>query len=198
MDLSGAAVLVAGGAGQIGQAVVTALLERGTRVAVTDRLEQAQTVFADRDIRYHPGDAAEEMDCVRVVGKIIETLGSVDALINCAGVIHNEPLINLLKTDDRRHRPSSWDAVIRANLTSTFVLGSREWPSQMASTRTPGVIVKSFFLRSHRPVIRDKAPIRLPKPVSRRSRLPGRRNWACSASASSPLPPASSMLRRHT
>jgi nucleoside-diphosphate-sugar epimerase len=42
MDLSGAAVLVAGGAGQIGRALVTALRQRGARVAVTDRLEQAQ------------------------------------------------------------------------------------------------------------------------------------------------------------
>ena len=140
MEFSGAAVLVAGGAGQIGRAVVTALVERGTRVAVTDRLEQAQTIFADGDILYHVGDAADEADCVRVVRKTVETLGSIDALVNCAGVIHNEPLINLLKTDDRRHRLSSWDAVIRANLTSTFVLGSVV-AEQMASTRTPGVIV---------------------------------------------------------
>jgi 3-oxoacyl-[acyl-carrier protein] reductase len=140
MELSGAAVLVAGGAGQIGRALVTALLERGTRVAVTDRLEQAETVFAGSGIPYHPGDAADEADCVRVVRKIVETLGSIDALINCAGIIHNEPLINMLKTGDRRHRVSSWDAVIRANLTSAFVLGSVV-AEQMASTRTPGVIV---------------------------------------------------------
>jgi 3-oxoacyl-[acyl-carrier protein] reductase len=140
MDLSGAAVLVGGGAGQIGRALVTALLARGSHVAVTDRLEQAQTIFADNDILYHPGDAADEADCIRVVRRTVESLGAVDALVNCAGVIHNEPLINLLKAGERRHRLSTWDAVIRANLTSTFVLGSVV-AEQMASTRTPGVIV---------------------------------------------------------
>jgi 3-oxoacyl-[acyl-carrier protein] reductase len=140
MELSGAAVLVAGGAGQIGREVVSALLKRGARVAVTDLLEQAQTIFAGADVLYEPADAADEADCMRVVGKIVDALGSIDALINCAGAIHNEPLVNLLKSGDRRHRLASWDAVIRANLTSAFVLGSVV-AEQMASTRTPGVIV---------------------------------------------------------
>jgi 3-oxoacyl-[acyl-carrier protein] reductase len=140
MNLSGAAVLVAGGAGQIGRSVVTALLDRGARVAVTDRLEQALTVFSGENVPYHVGDAADETDCVNVVRDVVEALGSIDALINCAGLIHNEPLINLLKSNDRRHGLTSWNAVIRANLTATFVLGSVV-AEQMAATRTAGVIV---------------------------------------------------------
>jgi 3-oxoacyl-[acyl-carrier protein] reductase len=77
---------------------------------------------------------------VQAVRKTVDALGTVDALVNCTGLIHNEALVNLLKSSERRHRLSSWDAVIRANLTTVFVLGSVV-AEQMASTRTPGVIV---------------------------------------------------------
>jgi 3-oxoacyl-[acyl-carrier protein] reductase len=140
MELSAATVLVAGGAGQIGREVVAALLKRGARVAVTDRLEQAQTVFAGDDIPYHSGDAADEADCIGVVERTVAALGSINVLVNCVGAIHSEALVNLLKSSDRRHRLSSWEAVLRANLTSTFMLGSVV-AEQMASTRTRGVIV---------------------------------------------------------
>jgi 3-oxoacyl-[acyl-carrier protein] reductase len=147
MELAGAAVLVAGGSGQIGRAVVAALLLRGAHVVVADRLAQADSSFAGDDIPYFPGDAADEADCVRVVRKTVEVLGSIDALVNCAGMIHNEPLVNMLKPDDRRHRLSSWDVVIRANLTSAFALGSVV-AEQMASTRTRGVIVNLSSIAS--------------------------------------------------
>lgn len=140
MELRGAAVLVAGGAGQIGRALVTALAERGCRVAVADRIGRSLTIFADRDIPYTEADAADETDCVRLVRQTVEKLGTIDAFINCTGAIHSEPLINLLKTDRRRHELASWDAVIRANLTATFVLGSVV-AEHMASRRTAGVIV---------------------------------------------------------
>jgi 3-oxoacyl-[acyl-carrier protein] reductase len=140
MEVSGAAVLVAGGAGQIGRELVMALNKRGARVVVTDRLDQAETVFDGADITYHSADAADEADCARVVERTVAALGSINALVNCTGAIHSEPLVNLLKSSDRRHRLSSWHAIIRANLTSTFVLGSVV-AEQMAVTRTPGVIV---------------------------------------------------------
>jgi 3-oxoacyl-[acyl-carrier protein] reductase len=140
MQLSGAAVLVAGGAGQIGRTLVAALAERGCRVAVGDRIERSRTVFADQDISYMMADAADEADCIRLVRETVENLGRIDAFINCTGAIHSEPLINLLKTDGRRHGLASWDAAIRANLTTTFVLGSVV-ADHMVSSRTAGVIV---------------------------------------------------------
>jgi 3-oxoacyl-[acyl-carrier protein] reductase len=140
MAVADKAVLVAGGAGHLGRAVASALDEAGARVAVIDRNPAAADLFADRRISYHRADAADEKDAERAIDDAAKRLGGLDAFVNCTGLIHSEPLVNLLRPERRRHRIETWDRVLSANLTTAFVLGSIV-AERMAAARTKGVIV---------------------------------------------------------
>lgn len=140
MAIAGKAVLVAGGAGHLGRAVVAALDDGGARVAVIDRSPAGAEFFADGSATYHCADAANEDEAARAADEAEARLGGLDAFVNCAGLIHSEPLVNLLRPERRRHRIETWDTVLRANLTAAFVLGSIV-AERMAAARTKGVIV---------------------------------------------------------
>jgi 3-oxoacyl-[acyl-carrier protein] reductase len=140
MEITGKAVVVAGGAGHLGRAVVDALLARGAHVAVIDRDPAGAARFTDREVSYHAADAALEDETAAALDAATARLGGLDALVNCAGLIHSEPVVNLLRPERRRHGLDSWNLVVRANLTTAFVLGSLT-AERMAVTRTKGVIV---------------------------------------------------------
>jgi 3-oxoacyl-[acyl-carrier protein] reductase len=140
MAIAGKAVVVAGGAGHLGRAVVDALLARGARVAVLDRDPEGASRLADRAISYHIADTALEDETAAALEAAATGLDGFDALVNCAGLIYSEPLINLLRPERRRHGLDSWNVVLRANLTTAFVLGSLA-AERMALARTKGVIV---------------------------------------------------------
>jgi 3-oxoacyl-[acyl-carrier protein] reductase len=140
MEIAGKAVVVAGGAGHLGRAVVDALLARGAHVAVIDRDPAGAARFTDGEVSYHAADAALEDETAAALDAATARLGGLDALVNCAGLIHSEPVVNLLRPERRRHGLDSWNLVVRANLTTAFVLGSLT-AERMAVTRTKGVIV---------------------------------------------------------
>ena len=138
MDVSGKTVLVAGGAGSLGTAVAALLVERGARVAILDARDPAALppgeAFALR------ADLADDDSVASALKDVVARSGKVAALVNCAGLIHSEPLLNLTGADRRAHRIATWDATIRSNLTATFVVGAHV-AEHMAATRTKGVIV---------------------------------------------------------
>jgi 3-oxoacyl-[acyl-carrier protein] reductase len=140
MTVAGKAVLVAGGAGHLGRGVVAALEDAGARIAVIDRSPAGAAPFADGSVSYHPADVADEHEAARAVDEATAWLGGLDALVNCAGLIHSEPLVNLLRPERRRHRIETWENVLRANLTAAFVIGAVV-AERMATARTKGVIV---------------------------------------------------------
>lgn len=137
MDVRGKTAIVAGGAGSLGCAIVDALLERGARVGVFDLRAGDRT---HGDLRYEVADLSSEDAVTQALDRITAAFGSVHVLINCAGLIHSEPLINLTAPATRRHRLATWDATIRSNLTATFVTTSVV-AEHMALSRTKGAIV---------------------------------------------------------
>src|SRR6185437_12303367 len=140
MEIAGKAVVVAGGAGHLGRAVVDALRERGAHVAVIDRDPECAGRVADSAVSYHAADAALEDETAAALDAAAARLGGFDVLVNCAGLIHSEPVVNLLRPERRRHGLDSWNMVLRANLTTAFVIGSLA-AERMAMARTKGVII---------------------------------------------------------
>ena len=59
-------------------------------------------------------------------------------LINCAGEIYSEPLLNVMRRE--RHAKASWDRIIGNNLTSCFLVSSQV-AEKMAASRTKGLII---------------------------------------------------------
>ncbi len=144
MDLREKTVVVAGGAGSLGSAIVTSLLGRGARVAVLD----VRPAPAEGGVLAVPVDIADDDAVERAIERVVAQMGKISVLVNCAGLIHSEPLVNLAGVPRRRHATATWDATIRANLTATFALGACV-AEHMASTRTKGLIVNFSSISAH-------------------------------------------------
>jgi short-subunit dehydrogenase len=83
-------VVVTGGTEGIGKALVTALIERGAKVATCgrnhDKLYRLQTEFPAADLHTMVTDVSSENDCRRFMETTIKVFGGIDILINNAGV----------------------------------------------------------------------------------------------------------------
>lgn len=83
-------VVVTGGSEGIGKALVELLLQQGARVAACGRnyekLYELQTVQAGRPLHIETADVSKEGDCRRFIDSVIKTFGTIDILINNAGV----------------------------------------------------------------------------------------------------------------
>lgn len=102
-------VIVTGGSGGIGAAIVARFTADGARVAVLDRrtpAEDAASVFFAVDLR-------DPLDTRRAVGEAVEALGGIDVLVNCAGVFQHASLLDITVDD--------WDLVLDINARATLV-----------------------------------------------------------------------------
>lgn len=118
MKLTDKVVVVTGGASGIGRSLVTALLERGARVAAVDlseaRLQETAALSAVGDrLSLHVADITDR-DAVRALpAAVLAHHGQVDALLNVAGII--QPFTPFLELSDE-----VIDRVLRVNLYGTI------------------------------------------------------------------------------
>ena len=127
MEISGRNILVAGGLGALGAAVAEEMTAAGARVFIFDRESANKPDTFQVDVI----DEAE-------VEKALAAIDRVDILVNCAGEIYSEPLLNLMKKE--RHQRSTWDRILANNLTSAFNL-SLQVAQKMAAKRVKGLII---------------------------------------------------------
>lgn len=87
---AGKVVVVTGGSEGIGKALVELLLNKGARVAACgrncDKLYKLQTAQAGRPLHAVTADVSKEGDCLKFINSVIATFGTIDILINNAGV----------------------------------------------------------------------------------------------------------------
>jgi len=87
--VNGPVVLVAGAAGQLGQAIVETLAGRGAALVLADRdpvgLERAGGAAGDASIAV-PTDLRDGEQVESLVGRALAAFGRIDALVNGAGV----------------------------------------------------------------------------------------------------------------
>lgn len=136
--LVGAGVVVTGGGGGIGQAVVRAFAAEGARVAVHYRT----SVEAARQLAEEVGgvaihaDLRVEEEADSLIPRAVELLGRVDVVVANAGVwpAEDAPIAEL--SLDR------WNATLEANLTATF-LTARGFLRHAATTRQGSLVMIS-------------------------------------------------------
>ena len=135
MDVREKCVMVAGGLGSLGGEITSVLRERGARVIVVD----AKAAAGNAGDVLH-ADLSDDASFGEALATAVDRFGRIWAFVNCAGLIHSEPLVSLTDTEHPRHQIETWNETIRCNLTATFVPGARV-AEHMAATRTRGVIV---------------------------------------------------------
>lgn len=83
-------VVVTGGSEGIGKALVDAFLHEGAKVATCgrnyDKLYQLQSTYSARPLMIHAADVSKEADCRKFIDEVINTFGTIDILINNAGI----------------------------------------------------------------------------------------------------------------
>jgi NAD(P)-dependent dehydrogenase (short-subunit alcohol dehydrogenase family) len=111
MTLQGKVVVVTGGFGQLGQAVVRAALDAGAQVAALDRARaRADATLPAGAFALGELDLAEADAAVRALDQVAARFGGLDALVNVAGTFRWETL--------EKGSLDAWDLLYRVNLRS--------------------------------------------------------------------------------
>jgi D-threitol dehydrogenase (NAD+) len=116
-NLRNKTALITGGASGIGAAIASAFVAKGARVAVVDLNEAAaQTTAAaiGNDSRGFRCDVADPTSVTVTVDAVVDTLGSIDILVNSAGIALLAPAEELPL--------DAWDKSIDVNLKGTFLM----------------------------------------------------------------------------
>ncbi len=141
MLLENKVAIVTGGARGIGYAVARRFLEDGARVVIADIDEDAgsravQELGEYGAVRFVACDVGERLDVHNLVAATVDAFGSVDALVNNAGVLVASEFLDL---DE-----AVFDRVIRTNLKGAFLCGqavARTMVEHVAAGGAPGAIV---------------------------------------------------------
>lgn len=139
MEIEGKITLVTGGAKGLGLAIATHLLELGAIVIVADLDADAMAALPEKIDRYLL-DVTRPDDVKAVVEKIVKQYGCLEILVNNAGVIFSEPLVNIMNPAGMMHDYNKFRDSIAANLDSVFIMTSAV-VEQMVLRRTQGIIV---------------------------------------------------------
>ncbi|MBW5396304.1 3-oxoacyl-[acyl-carrier-protein] reductase [Brachyspira pilosicoli] len=138
LNLKNKIALVTGGSRGIGKKIAEALANEGANVVVTaTNINKAQEVANELKSKYDVEslalvhDVKSSESCKEVVAKTIEKFGSIDVLVNNAGITRDMLVIQM---DD-----NAWNDVIDTNLSGAFYT-SREAAKSMLRARKGKII----------------------------------------------------------
>lgn len=117
-SLKGKNAIVTGGNGGLGQAFSVALAKGGANVMVASMAEDNGDTqkFVEEcgvEFKYIEGDITADGECKRIVDECVNIWGSIDILVNCAGIS-----INI--EDVTKFTRKEWDKMVSINLTAAF------------------------------------------------------------------------------
>jgi 3-oxoacyl-[acyl-carrier protein] reductase len=124
IDLHGRNALVTGGARGIGAATSVVLAREGANVAIGDKLSSQGTVkkieALGRRALGIKADVAYSSDVKRMVAEAVDAFGHIDILINNAGEVHRD---SLMETSEK-----IWDRILDVDLKGTFLCIQTMYP----------------------------------------------------------------------
>jgi NAD(P)-dependent dehydrogenase (short-subunit alcohol dehydrogenase family) len=143
-SLEGKVAVVTGASVGLGEQFCHGLAESGAHVVLAARREgRLNEIAAELEMRYGIRavpvctDLTKESEIVDLIGTAVEELGTVDVLVNNAGVTIGRPLLE--------HTLEDWQQVIDVNLTGTF-LACREAARVMVPRRSGSIVnISSVF-----------------------------------------------------
>lgn len=136
-ELRGRVVLVTGGGGGLGEAICYALGQAGMSVVAGDVRREAAERTADNlraagcQAAGLALDVADERSCAAAAAEVMQRFGTIDALVNNAGVDRTVSIEEL--------RVDEWDRICAVNLRGPFVMAKQVFP--IMRERRRGAIV---------------------------------------------------------
>jgi 3-oxoacyl-[acyl-carrier protein] reductase len=114
--MNGRVAIVTGGAGGLGREIVIALSMAGCRVCVSylNSQEEADAIVAGlvEDATSERADVVDYGQVVRMCRRVFELWGSVDIVVNNAGITRDSLLV--------KHSEEDWDRVMAVNVKGVF------------------------------------------------------------------------------
>ena len=143
--LEGKSAIITGAGRGIGKAIARKFLEEGARILICDivaeRLEAtASELRAFGEVQAMDGDVSAAAFCDALVARALEHFGTLDVLINNAGIAIFQPFLD--------HSEEAWDRTLAVNLKSVFLLGQRAARAMVAQGRG-GAIVNMASTNGH-------------------------------------------------
>jgi 3-hydroxybutyrate dehydrogenase len=151
MSLKGKAVLVTGSTSGIGKAIAEAFAGQGCNVMLNGfgdaaAIELQRAALAQKcgvAVAYHGADMTKPEQIADVVAKTKASFGSVDVLVNNAGIQHVAPVEDFAI--------ERWDAVIATNLSSSFhtiraalpIMKANKWGRIINVASTHGLVASA-------------------------------------------------------
>ncbi|HEY9639727.1 MAG TPA: glucose 1-dehydrogenase [Coleofasciculaceae cyanobacterium] len=145
-NLQGKNALITGASSGIGQAIAIRLAQEGCNIAINYRRKVEEGEYTEKMALQSAqaagssgvqsllvqGDVSKENDIIRMVNTVVEKFGSLDILINNAGIQTEHPS-HEIPTDQ-------FDQVIAVNLRGAY-LCARETIKHLLAQQRPGVII---------------------------------------------------------
>ncbi|MFA5956842.1 SDR family NAD(P)-dependent oxidoreductase [Hyphomicrobium sp.] len=129
----GRTVIVTGASQGIGAAVVKAFTERGYNVVATSRrVSESAEIKASEHVALVDGDIGDAATAKKVAETAVEKFGSIDALVNNAGIFIAKPFVEYTEDDLRKVSSTNIDGFI--HLTQLAI-------RQMLAQKTGGSVV---------------------------------------------------------
>lgn len=141
MELSSARVLVTGAARGIGHYLAQGLVDEVAQIVIVDRNKDLLDTIQDHPkVKKLVCDLTDHVNVEKVISELFLNDDGINVCVNNAGIIHSEPLINLLSRPDKKHSISNWQKVIDVNLNAVFYV-SANVAEQMVTKKQKGVII---------------------------------------------------------
>jgi NAD(P)-dependent dehydrogenase (short-subunit alcohol dehydrogenase family) len=151
VSLRGRSALVTGGAGHIGLAAAEALLEAGAKVALLDLDAAAAAHCAEQFDARWPGmtlpigcDLSDEAATRGAARQVIAAMQGLDILVHSAAFVGTTKMAGWA-VPFADQTVVAWDAGMRVNLTSAFVLTQEARQALAASGRGSVIFVSSIY-----------------------------------------------------
>jgi len=137
--LAGKGVLITGGLGAIGQAVISILLSHGATVVANDILcqEDARLIASRHDwpvarYQYLQADITKSDEVEKLLKASVKRVGKLDVALCHAGLVLACPILNYSEED--------WDGIVDLNLKGSFLIAQAA-ARIMVEQRTSGKII---------------------------------------------------------